>query len=295
MLDINFIRENKEEVKERLSLKGIEVDLVNKFLEADRRWRELVGRRDEKKAEQKEAGRDGIERAREIKREIQETEEEIINLSREREKILEQLPNLPDDEAPAGRDERNNAVIREVGEKPKFDFEPKDHVELGEKLELIDTKRAGEVAGARFSYLLGDLVLMEMGLVELAFKEAVKEGFQPVLPPVLVRPEIMKKMGKGKFMESEDAFYLEKDNLYLAGSAEHTIGPMHMDEILEERELPLRYIGFSTAFRREAGSYGKDTRGILRRHQFDKAEMFSFCHPEKSREEHRFLIMMQER
>jgi len=296
MLDINIIRENPDLVREKISLKGADTSLVDNFLELDKKWRALVKERDEKKSKQKILGEEKkIEEAKKIKIEIQSLEEEIRNLDEERQVVLLKIPNLPSDDALAGKDEKDNTTVKEVGERPNFDFEPKDHMELGVNLNLINTETAAKVSGARFGYLLGEAALMEFGLVSLALKEAVKEGFTPVVPPVMAKPEIMRDMGKGKFLEEGEAFYLPEDNLYLIGSAEHTIGPLHMNEILNEEALPKRYIGFSTAFRREAGSYGKDTKGILRVHQFDKVEMFSFSDPKNSKEEHAFLLSMQER
>ena len=296
MLDINIIRENPDLVREKISLKGADVSIVDDFLALDKKWRTLVAERDEKKSKQKTLGEEKkIEEAKKIKIEIQYLEEEERNINKKRQELLLKIPNLPDDSALAGQSEKDNSVVKEVGEKPQFDFEPKDHMELGVSLNLINTEIAARVAGARFGYLLNEAALMEFGLITLAMKEAVKEGFTPVVPPVMAKSEIMREMGKGKFLEEGEAFYLPADDLYLVGSAEHTIGPLHMGDILKEEVLPKRYIGFSTAFRREAGSYGKDTKGILRVHQFDKVEMFSFSDPKFSKEEHAFLLSMQER
>ncbi|HOB89793.1 MAG TPA: serine--tRNA ligase, partial [Candidatus Colwellbacteria bacterium] len=159
---------------------------------------------------------------------------------------------------------------------------------------LINTEQAAKIASSRFGYIFGDLARLEFALVKLAMDTLTPYGFIPTIPPVMVKPEIMKGMGKQKFLEAGDAFYIGEDNLYLVGSSEHSIGPLHMDEILDEESLPRRYMGFSTCFRREAGSYGKDTKGILRVHQFDKVEMFSFVKPEDSEEEHRFLLAREE-
>ena len=294
MLDINIIRENPEMVKEKLKVRNENPSMVDEFLVIDSSWRELVAERDGMRAKQKTLGKDSIEEAREIKTKIQKIDEKINKLEEDRNSVILNIPNLPGDEAPVGKDETENVVVREVGEKPQFDFKVKDHVELGKELNLFNTEKAGKVAGARFNYILNELVLLEFGLIQLAFKEAVKKGFIPVLPPVMAKSSVMKGMGKGKFLDEKDAFYLPDDDLYLVGSAEHTMGPYHADEILNEKDLPLRYIAFSTAFRREAGSYGKDTKGMLRVHQFDKAELFSFCHPDKSEEEHRFLVEFEE-
>jgi len=179
---------------------------------------------------------------------------------------------------------------------PKFNFSVKNHLQIGEDLGLIDIKRAAKVSGTRFGYLKNEAVLLEFALVKFAFDSLIKYGFIPIVPPVLIKPDMMKAMGYIDTQQDRaEKYFLEKDNLYLVGTAEQSIGPMHQGEILKEKDLPKRYVGFSTAFREEAGSYGKDTKGILRVHQFDKIEMFSFCHPEKSKQEHKFLISLQEK
>ncbi len=295
MLDVEIIRNNSEMVKQKLAWRGVPEILVDDFLAHDKVWREATAERDEKRASQRALGADEREKARAIKEEILTLEKTAQAEDEARREILERLPNLPEDGAPAGKDENENVVVREVGEKPEFNFEPKDHMEIGEALGIIDTERAAKVAGTRFGYLLGEAALMEFALVKMVMEEAMAAGFKPVVPPVMVKPEVMKGMGKGRFIKEEEAFYLPADNLYLVGSAEHSLGPLHMNEILPAEELPRRYVGFSTAFRREAGSYGKDTKGIIRVHQFDKVELFSFVHPEASSEEHRLILGLQEK
>ncbi|MDD4761755.1 MAG: serine--tRNA ligase [Candidatus Pacebacteria bacterium] len=295
MLDIKILRDEPEMVKEKISLKRVKTEVVDEFLEADKKWRELVLKRDEAKAKQKILGEEKkIEEAKKIKTIIQELEPQIEELALKRDILLEKIPNLPDDSVTVGRDDSENPVLKEVGEKTKFDFEPKDYMEIAEKLNLIDTKQAGKIVGSRFGYLFNEAVLLEFGLVRLAFDTLLKEGFSPVVPPVMIREEFYRGMGRLAGDQKDERYYLKNDDLFLVGSAEHTIGPIHAGDILEEKDLPKRYVGFSTCFRREAGSYGKDTKGILRVHQFDKIEMFSFSLPEKSKEEHKFLLSMQE-
>jgi seryl-tRNA synthetase len=225
-----------------------------------------------------------------------ELKDEVSLLEKRRLEIIFQLPNLPLPEVPIGENEAANKVIKEVGEKPVFDFEVKDYLTLGENLDLIDVKRAAKVSGSRFGYLKNEAVLLEFGLVQLALDVLTKEGFIPVVPPVLINKKMMEAMGYLDQKEDrEEAYFFEKDQLYLVGTSEQSLGPMHADETFMENELPKRYVAFSSCFRREAGSYGKDTKGILRVHQFDKLEMFSFCHPDKSREEHKFFLSLQER
>ncbi|MCL4403780.1 serine--tRNA ligase [Patescibacteria group bacterium] len=303
MLDINLIREKPEEVKKRSANKHVDPKLVDKFLRLDGDWRSKTKIIDELKGEQnavtdelaKEQKADLIAKAQLLKQRITDIEAERAELGAKRDDILARLPNLPFPDVPVGEDESGNKIVREVGRKPEFDFKPADYLALGEKLGIIDTKRAAEVSGSRFGYLLGDAVLMEFGLVELAMKTLVKEGFTPVVPPDMIRGEVYMGMGALSAKDKEERYYLPKDELYLIGSAEHTLGPLHMGDVLPEGKLPKRYVGFSACFRREAGSYGKDTKGILRVHQFDKIEMFSFVGPDDSEKEHQRLLGFEEK
>jgi seryl-tRNA synthetase len=208
--------------------------------------------------------------------------------------LLYQVPNLPFDDVPVGKDETENVVLREWGKKPEFNFKFKDYLILAENLDLIDVKRAAKTSGTRFGFLKREAAILEFALINFVFDMLVPEGFIPVVPPVMIKPEPFRGMG---YLErgAEEVYFIPKDNLYLIGTAEQIIGPMHMDEIFKEEDLPKRYIGFSSCFRREAGSYGKDTRGIFRVHQFDKVEMFSFCKPEDSIREHHFFLSLEEK
>ncbi|MEK7169571.1 MAG: serine--tRNA ligase [Patescibacteria group bacterium] len=307
MLDINLIRENPDKVKRGIEKKKADPKLVDKFLRVDEEWRTKVKALDELKAEQnelskelaKERKEDLISRAQLLKQRIGDIEAERGTLETKRDEILNKIPNIPFEDVLIGKDENGNKVIREWGEKPKFSaedgFKSKDYLSLGEKLGLIDVKKAAEVSGSRFGYLMNEAALMEFGLVQLAFKILLEEGFIPVVPPVMIKSDVFAGMGKLVGEQKEDKYYLPKDDLYLVGSAEHTLGPLQMNEVFEGKDLPRRYVGFSTCFRREAGSYGKDTKGILRVHQFDKVEMFSFSKPEDSEKEHQFLVSLQEK
>ncbi|MDO8743059.1 MAG: serine--tRNA ligase, partial [Candidatus Azambacteria bacterium] len=204
------------------------------------------------------------------------------------------FPNLPLPEVPVGKDETENIVLREIGEKPKFNFPAKNYMALAENLGWIDTERAGKSIGSRFGYILRDAVDLEFALIHFAFDILKKEGFIPIVPPVFLKPEAMRGAGYLDYNEDE-VYHLEKDDLYLIGTSEQAIAAMHMDEVIDVKKLPLRYVGFSSCFRREAGSYGKDTKGILRVHQFDKVEMFGFTKPEDSKKEHEFLLSMEEK
>ncbi len=318
MLDIKLLRESPDIVKKGIAAKKSDPKLVDEFMKLDGEWRKLISSLDEKRAGQKKLthsvhsgqGAEGkIDEAKENKEEIKEAEEKLGELEKKRDAIWRQIPNLPSDDTPHGTSEKDNRVLRKNGEPRKFDFKPKDHVELGEALGIIDIASAAKVSGTRFSYLKGDAALLEFALVQYALEfltnpeitESVARGidhglsakpFIPIVPPVMIRPEVFEKMAR--LEPKEDRYYIPSDDLYLIGSAEHTLGPLHMDEMIPEERLPIRYVGFSTAFRREAGSYGKDTRGILRVHQFDKVEMESFSLPEHSRLEQDFFVSLQE-
>ena len=291
MLDVNLIRENPEDIKSRLAAKRVDPKMVDRFVVLDNNWREMREKMDTMRAQLNALSKErNIEAAKAVKTDIKKIEEDLASLEKEREAFLSQLPNLPKDGWLEGRGEEDNKVLREVGEKPRFDFEVKDYLALSESLGIIDVERAAKVSGSRFGYLMGAGALLEMALAQFAFSHLVKKGFIPVIPPVMIKPEVYRGMGRLQGGQEEERYYLQNDNLYLVGSSEHTIGPLHMDEVFKAENLPRRYVGFSTCFRREAGSYGKDTKGILRVHQFDKVEMFSFTKPEDSESEHQFLL-----
>ncbi|HBT74941.1 TPA: serine--tRNA ligase, partial [Candidatus Wolfebacteria bacterium] len=313
MLNVEVIRENPELVKTKIAQKNKKPQLVDDFLAVDKQWREIATKIDAMRFEQRKLGEQKkIEEAKELKEEIKKLEEQHIVLESERMKLLYQIPNLQFDDVPVGKDEDENIVIRKWGEPIKFDFTPKDHMELGEALDIIDTKKASEVAGARYNYLKGEAALLEFAIINYVFSVLTSKDvitsiaqsvspdlsvgtFVPVVPPVMIRSDVYVRMARLNIgVDDEDKFYMPKDDLYLIGSAEHTLGTLHMDETIEESSLPIRYVGFSSAFRREAGSYGEDTRGILRVHQFDKIEMETFCTPESSVEEQNFLVAIQE-
>lgn len=302
MLDITFIRENAEKVKKGMESKHQDPKIVDKFLRLDEDWRAKTTAYDQLKAEQNtlskelSAGQSEnlLSKAQFLKKRLNDIEAEQDDLKKLRDDLLSRIPNIPFDDVTVGRDESENKVLREVGVKPEFDFAPKDYLTLGEKLGLIDVKRASEVSGSRFGYLLRDAALLEFALIQLAFETLTKKGFIPAVPPVMIKPKVYEGMGRLAADQKDERYYFEKDDVYLVGSSEHTMGPIHMNDVFEEEALPKRYVAFSTCFRREAGSYGKDTKGILRVHQFDKVEMFSFAHPEHSEEEHKFLLSCQE-
>lgn len=313
MLDIKFIRQNPGIVKEAIKNKRVNLDL-DKLLATDERRRHLLVESESMKAEQNKRSKGpqspkDLEELKALKEKVKLVMDELSCIEEEFDGLMLQVPNIPTDDTPVGNDESGNKVVRQWGEPKKLDFEPKEHWEFGEKLDVIDNERASQVSGARFTYLKGPLALMQFALIQHALsiftdgktiKKIIKGAgldlkstpFVPVIPPVMIRPEVMQKMAR--LEPKEERYYLPADDLYLVGSAEHTLGAMHMDETFEEKDLPLRYIGYSTAFRREAGSYGKDMKGILRLHQFDKLEMESFCLPEDSVKEQNFFVAVQE-
>jgi len=311
MLDIKFIRENPELVKEGCKKKQVQVD-IDRLLALDKKKREILQEVEKLRAQRniitekiaKDKTPELIERARKIKKEIALKENELKAIEPEYKELMYQIPNLPLEGVPEGKDESENITLRKVGKKPDFDFQPKPHWELGEDLGIIDTERAAKTSGTRFGFLKGKGALLEFALINLALEILTKEGFEPVVPPVLLKPEMMGKMGyltlktkeqEKEIWENEEVYFLRDDELVLAGTAEQIIGPMHANEIFEEKDLPKRYVGFSSCFRREAGAYGKDVRGIFRVHQFDKVEMFVFCKPENSVKEHNLLLSMEEK
>jgi len=302
MIDLKLIREKTDFVKEKISQKGVDPSIVDQFLEIDKKRRDILSkienlRAKKNLAEEKILTSENKEELRQLLKElkgvISQQEEDLKKIEEEWKKLWALIPNLPLEDVPIGKDENDNVVLREVGEKTKFRFSPKDYLQISEKLDIIDTLRAGKTSGTRFGFLKRGAALLEIALIRFAFERITKHGFIPVIPPVLIKPEPFWAMGyldRGK----EEVYYLEKDDLYLIGTAEQILGPMHMDEVLKEEDLPLRYVGFSSCFRREAGSYGKDTKGILRVHQFDKIEMFIFSKPQESIKEHELLLSIEE-
>lgn len=306
MIDINLIRSEPEKIREGLKRRGRGTDALDELIKVDACWRKVSAELDNLRAAQNvaskkmaaSAGKAGnekvIEAARENKKAIEKLENEKAELETQRSSLLVEIPNTPFPDVPFGRDERENKTLREVGEKRKFDFEPADYLTLAEGLGIINVKKSAEVSGSRFGYILGDAVLLEFALVQLAFRALARHGFTLAVPPVMIKPKVYQGMGRLSADQKDERYYLQNDDLYLVGSSEHTMGPFHLNEILDAGVLPRRYAAFSSCFRREAGSHGKDTKGILRVHQFDKVEMFSFTLPEKSEEEHRFLLARQE-
>ncbi len=310
MLDIKFILSNKELIlqsiknrqKETIDLKEVEKlynernELVQKVDEINKNRKESAENRES------ERGKELKEEAKVLELNLRETTKKLTNL-------ISKIPNIPLADVPVGKDESENVEIRKHKELKTYSFNPKAHWDLGVDLGIIDNERASKTSGSRFTFLKGDLVKLQFALVQFVLdvvtdeeklKEIAKDynikistkPFIPVIPPVFIKPDVF--WGMARLEPKEDKFFIENENLFLIGSAEHTLGAMHQGEIFDESEFPIRYIGYSTAFRREAGSYGKDTKGILRQHQFDKLEFESFTLPENGKIEQDFLVAIQE-
>lgn len=291
MIDIKQLQENLAKYKKGAEDKGVEVEF-EKIIRADEERKNLIQRTDKLRADQNKANDEIAAASPEEKKQkiglmkkLSDEVKELTVLLRDKEdnfhQLMSSIPNPALDNVPVGKSDKDNKVLKKVGDVPKMEFEPKSYLEIGEKLDIIDVKRAAKVSGSRFGYLKGDAVKLQFALLNYALAKLDKNGFTAVLPPVMVKRPAMEAMG---FLDrsEEDVFQTMRDKYYLVGTSEQSIGPMHMDEILDEKKLPLKYFGYSTCFRREAGSYGKDTKGILRVHQFDKVEMFCFSKPEES-------------
>ena len=306
MIDLKLLRENPDVARESQRTRGEDPALVDQLLEADEQRREAISAADSARAEQKafskemgqkmrtasdeeklalrEEGKQKAEHVKQIEAAQNAAEKKVHDLQM-------RISNIVEDGAPAGGED-DFVVLEHVGEPKQFDFEPKDHLELGESLGLIDMKRGTKVSGARFYFLTGDGALLQLGMLQLAAQKAVRHGFTLMIPPVLVRPEVMSGTG---FLgaHADEIYHLEEDDMYLVGTSEVALAGYHSDEIIDLSNGPVRYAGWSSCFRREAGSYGKDTRGIIRVHQFDKVEMFVYCKPEEAQAQHQELLAME--
>jgi seryl-tRNA synthetase len=306
MLDIKFIRQNPDLVRKNLTDRQVEFNL-SQLLEIDERRKQVLQAIEDIRAKKNKASK-AIAHAKDEKekekiilemKELDKGADRLNKSFRRLEKkfndLMLKLPNLLLDDVPRGKDEKDNLVLEEIGEKRVFDFENRSYLELAEKLDLIDIKRAAKISGSRFAFLKNDLVFLELALINFAFENLVSKGFIPIFPPMMIKKEMAQGMGYLEQTNDEEAYYLPKDDLYLIGTSEQPLGAMHAKEFFQEKELPRRYVAFSSCFRREAGSWGKDTKGIFRLHQFDKIEMFTFSKPEDSKKEHLFLVENQKK
>ncbi len=302
MLDSQILKNNLEEFNENLKKRDISID-VSLLIDLDENRRKAKFEAEQIRAEQNKLGKEIAKADKNEKEELLKKASELSNnfkslsekAEEEEEKFLDlwlKIPNIIDASSPVGSTDEDNKEIKKIGEVKEFK-NLRDHLEIGETLGLINVEKAAEVSGSRFSYIFGDLVKIEFNLVSYVMNKLSDKGFLPTVPPVLVRENAL--YGTGFFPDdAEQVYKIQNDELYLVGTSEVSLAALHGDEILELDSLPLRYAGFSTCFRREAGTYGKDTTGIFRVHQFDKVEMFSFCDPEKSKEEHEYLLSVEE-
>lgn len=302
MIDIKFLRENSSAVARAAKEKNYPVD-VDHILEIDKAYLDLLQKvqalREERNAFTKEIkGKptdEQITKGKEFKEKLEKEENALSALKEELDMLLMQVTNPAKSDVKVGKNDTENDVVRKHKDATKLSFTPKDHVQLGQMLDIIDIDRAAKVSGARFAYLKNEGALLEFALVQFAFETLIKEGFTPVVPPVLINTSVMRGMGYMEHGGDEDMFQLTNDDMVLVGTAEHSIVPMHKDEVFSKSDLPKRYIGFSSAFRREAGSYGKDTKGIIRVHQFDKVEMVSYVPQEDDDKEHEYFLSLEEK
>ena len=317
MLDIQFIRDNREQVAEKAAQKGYPVD-VDKLLAADIEKRKLVTDIEKLRAERNDLSAslkktkptpEQIEHGKKLKEQIAVLESDLTTVEETYNTLLKAVPNMPLEDVPVGATEDENVVSRVVGEPTKFDFTPKNHWEILEPRDMLDKERAAKISGSRFAYLKGDLVRLQMAIMqfvmttlgdEKVLQQLIDENdlnisakpFTPVLPPAMLRTAPY--VASARLNAEEVTYKIEQDDLWLNASAEHTLCTMYWNEILPEAMFPIRYIGYSTSFRREAGTYGKDTEGVIRLHQFDKLEMEVFSTPETGLAEHKLLCAVQE-
>ena len=304
MLDIKLIRENPELVRENLKRRGDPENLrmLDELIDCDRKWRQLLTELNELRHQRKtitmeiaalkKKGEDvggRISKAKAVDAEITRLEKKVSDLEEKKHNLLMRLPNLLHESVPFGRDEHDNVPVRTWGEIPEFKFPVKDHIELGLSLDIMDIERAGKIAGARFFYLKNEGVLLDLALMNFALEEMIKKGFKPIEPPFLMRRKPYE--GVVALSDFEESLYkIEDEDLYLIATSEHPMAAMYMNEVLKAEELPIKFVGVSANFRKEAGAHGKDTRGIFRTHQFNKIEQFVFCKPEHSWKIHEELI-----
>jgi len=323
MLDINYIKKNRKFIIEVAKNKKVAVD-INHLLSMYEQRQDLLQKIESLRADKNSIAEQMklisnlsddekhnlIQKGKDIKHNLQVLEESFVNMNEIYQELMYKVPNIYSDDTPIGLSEDENVILRQVGERPEFDFTPLEHWQLGKILNLIDTEKSAEVSGSRFAYLKGDLVLLQFALIQwvmstLNNSNTIQQiihktglgnlsykSYSPVIPPVLMKSEVMKRMGR--LDPIDDRYKTTEDGLMLVGSAEHTLGPLHMDEILDYRDFPLRYVGYSTAFRREAGTYGKDMKGILRLHQFDKIEIEVFSDKDSGFAEQDLILAIQE-
>jgi seryl-tRNA synthetase len=294
MLDINYIRENTDKVKKATKDKGFDEEVVDRLIKVDIERRKLMGVAEELRAKRNKLTKDDIEEARKLKVDLKEKEESLGQIQKDFEELMLKVPNLSADDVKVGTAE-NNEVIKTVGKLEKFDFKVRDHVEIGLLTDTIDLERGAKVAQSGFYYLKGDGVMLEMALINFALNKLSEKGFTPVITPNLAKERNVVGCGfQARSDKERQIYHVEEEDLDLIATAEITLVGLHTDEVLDEKILPKKYVGYSSCYRKEIGSYGKDVRGILRVHEFRKVEMVVFCEPEKSEKIHEELLAIEE-
>lgn len=296
MLDIKFIRENPEKVKEATAAKQQDPKVVDKFLVVDKEKRELLAKIEELRAQRNIAAREkDIKRGKKIKKELTDLDPKLRKLETESNDLLLQIPNPAADDVPEGKDESENVEVRKWGQPKKFGFKQKDHLELGKSLKILDFETGAKVTGSQFYYLYNEGALLELALAKYALDLLSKEGFTPVITPDLAKSRYY--LGTGYLPKGKEAqtYEIKNEDLGLIATAEVTLAGKHADEIIPEKDLPIKYVGYSHCFRQEAGSYGKYSKGLYRVHQFTKVEMFIYCLPEESNKWHEHILEMEEK
>jgi seryl-tRNA synthetase len=296
MLDINFIRENKDIVKKGVTDKQFDPTLVDKVLELDEKRRKLILEVENLRAKRNKIaeGKKPSEEGKKIKEELKDKELGLDKLEKEYKELLFRIPNLPFEKSPIGKGEKDNKEIRKWGTPTKFTFEPKDHLQLGKELGILDFETGAKVTGSQFYFLYGDGALLELALIEYAFEKLSKVGFLPVITPDLAKSRFYLGTGYAPKGNEAQTYTIEGQDLGLIATAEVTLAGSHADEVIPEEKLPLKYIGYSHCFRQEAGAYGKYSKGLYRVHEFTKAEMFIYCKPEESDKFHEYILKMEE-
>jgi len=309
MLDIQLIRENPEKVKKGVADKQYDSSIVDKIIDLDKKYRQILKDVENLRAEKNRIAREASPSAspspspnedlhtqgKKIKEDLQDKESRLDKLGTELNEVLNQIPNIPSEKAPLGKSEKDNVEVRKWGEPKKFDFKPKDHLELGRSLGILDFETGAKVSGSQFYFLYGDGALLELALVSYAFELLSKEGFTPVITPDLAKSRYY--LGTGYMPHGKEAqtYEIKNEDLGLIATAEVTLAGKHADEVIPEKNLPLKYIGYSHCFRQEAGAYGKYSKGLYRVHEFTKAEMFIYCTPEESDKMHLHILDMEEK
>lgn len=294
MLDIKFIRENTDLVKTATKNKGFDVTVVDKLLEIDKERRKLIQETEEIRAKKNKLGKDDIEEGKKLKIDLKELEEKLKTIELEYEKLLWLVPNIPSSKSPVGKNDSENVEIKKWGTPRKFDFEVKDHIELGNNLGILNFEVGAKVAGSQFYFLYGDGAMLELALTHYVFDKLSKKGFLPVMTPDLAKSRYYLGTGYAPKGDEAQTYTIEGEDLGLIATAEVTLAGSHADEVIPEDKLPIKYIGYSHCFRQEAGAYGKYSKGLYRVHQFSKTEMFVYCKPEDSERIHEELLAIEE-